>query len=187
MKSLALFCGSSLGTKDEYALAVAQLVSTLHAKGHGVVYGGGKVGLMGVVAESAKSLGCQVVGVMPQFLIDKELACSDLTDLVIVADMHQRKKTMIELSSGFIALPGGTGTAEEFFEAWTWGQLGLHAHPCALYNVEGCYDSLIRYFEDLVTNGFMNRVFLDSLIISDCPEVICSRIDSFKGVGAKWS
>jgi uncharacterized protein (TIGR00730 family) len=187
MKSLALFCGSSLGVKDEYAQAVVRLVSAIYAKGHGVVYGGGKVGLMGVVAESAKSISCKVVGVMPQFLVDRELACSDLSDLVIVDDMHQRKKTMIELSSGFIALPGGTGTAEEFFEAWTWGQLGLHPHPCALYNVEGCYDSLIRYFEDLVANEFMNRVFLDSLIISDSPEVICAKIDDFKGVGAKWS
>ncbi len=187
MKSLALFCGSSLGVKDEYALAVTRLVSAMHAKGYGVVYGGGKVGLMGVVAESAKSIGCNVVGVMPQFLIDKELACSDLSELIIVDDMHQRKKTMIERSSGFIALPGGTGTAEEFFEAWTWGQLGLHSHPCVLYNVEGCYDSLIRYLEDLVANGFMNRMFLDSLIISDSPEVICTKIDSFKGVSSKWS
>lgn len=187
MKSLALFCGSSLGVKNEYAQAVEHLVLSIHAKGHGIVYGGGKVGLMGVVAESAKFLGCNIVGVMPQFLIDKELACLELSELVIVSDMHQRKKRMIELSSGFIALPGGTGTAEEFFEAWTWGQLGLHRHPCALYNVEGCYDSLISYFEDLVTNGFMDRRFLDSLIISDSPDMLCAKMDAFQGANAKWS
>jgi uncharacterized protein (TIGR00730 family) len=187
MKSFALFCGSNLGFKNEYAQAVERLVSSIHAKGHGIVYGGGRVGLMGVVAESAKSIGCNVIGVMPQFLIDKELACLELSELVIVSDMHQRKKTMIELSSGFIALPGGTGTAEEFFEAWTWGQLGLHRHPCAIYNVEGCYDSLIRYFEDLVINGFMDRRFLDSLIISNSPDVLCAKRDSFQGANAKWS
>ncbi|WP_282875948.1 LOG family protein [Pseudomonas peli] len=112
---IGTFLWGQLGIKNEYALAVARLVSAIHAKGHGIVYGGGKVGLVGVVAESANSIGCKVFGVIPQFLIDKELACSDLSELVIVDDMHQRKKKMIELSSGFIALPGGTRTAEEFF------------------------------------------------------------------------
>ncbi len=186
MKSLALFCGSRLGNNSLYKKSVEQLIKSIHSKEYGLVYGGGRVGLMGVVADTATALNCQITGVMPKFLIDKELACEGLSELVVVDDMHQRKKKMIELSSGFICLPGGTGTAEEFFEAWTWGQLGLHRHPCAIYNVNGCYDNLIRYVEDLVKNGFMDVRYLDTLIISDCPDTICSQIEAFEGVEAKW-
>src|SRR4051794_2826109 len=130
MQSLCVFCGSSFGASPVYAEAAQMLGMTLARAGITVVYGGASVGTMGVLADAALAAGGQVVGVMPQSLVDREIAHSGLTMLHVVASMHERKALMGDLADGFIALPGGAGTFEEFFEVWTWAQLGVHTKPC---------------------------------------------------------
>src|SRR5215208_6565109 len=136
---ICVFCGSSPGRGDAYGAAAAGLGRLLAERGIGLVYGGASVGTMGIVADAALAAGGEVVGVIPQALVDREMAHAGLTDLRVVADMHQRKATMADLSDGFVALPGGAGTMEELFEVWTWALLGLHAKPIGLLDVNGFY------------------------------------------------
>ena len=147
MKSIAIFCGSALGTDPIFAETARLTGETLAKQGKRLVYGGGRSGLMGIVADSALAAGGQVIGVIPQGLVDRELAHPHLTELHIVKNMHERKTIMSEFSDGFIALPGGAGTIEEIFEQWTWAQLGIHLKPCAFLNVEGFYDDLIKFIQ----------------------------------------
>lgn len=155
MRRICVFCGSSGGSRPEYAAAARSLARELAARGHGLVYGGGNVGLMGVVADAMLEAGGEVVGVIPHTLMAREIGHTGVTTLHIVDSMHERKALMADLADAFIALPGGIGTFEEWFEAVTWTQLGLHRKPCGLLNVHGFYDQLIRFMEHSWTEGFI--------------------------------
>lgn len=155
MKRVCVFCGSSPGTRPEYRAAAKTLGSLLAAEGIGLVYGGAQVGLMGAVADAALARGGEVIGVIPQHLVSKEVAHPGLPDLRVVNSMHERKSLMAELSDGFIALPGGFGTFEEFCEVLTWSQLGLHQKATGLINVSGYYDPLLALFDAGVREQFI--------------------------------
>ena len=165
MKSLCVFCGSSDGSRPEYAAAAEALGAALARAGIKLVYGGAHVGLMGRIADAALGAGGKVVGVMPAVLVEKEVAHRGLTELHEVASMHERKALMADLSDGFISLPGGAGTMEEAFEVWTWAQLGIHAKPVAFLNVDGYFDKLIDLVDHMVQNGFLRRQHADMLIV----------------------
>jgi len=152
---ICVFCGSSFGSRPEYRQAAVQVGALLARKGVGLVYGGSNVGLMNVVAEAALAGGGEVIGVIPEALVAKEVAHQGLADLRVVGSMHERKALMAELSSAFLALPGGFGTLEEFIEAMTWSQLGLHRKPCGLLNVCGYYDSLLALLDHAVEERFL--------------------------------
>lgn len=162
MKRICVFCGSSSGTRPVYRSAAQALGRSLAEQGLELVYGGGNVGLMGTVADACLAAGGQVIGVIPQALMGKEVAGRhlehrQLTRLEVVDSMHTRKARMAELADGFIALPGGFGTFEEFCEIITWGQLGFHTKPCGLLNVEGYYDALLGLFDHAVAEGFLRQ------------------------------
>lgn len=157
MKSVCVFCGSSKGVDPAYLEAARTLGESVAKRDLTLVYGGGHVGLMGVVADAALGVGGEVVGVMPRALVDREISHEGLTELHVVGSMHERKALMSELSDGFIALPGGTGTLEEFFEVLTWAQLGEHRKPCGLLNAGGYYDPLLALFEHMVEKGFLSE------------------------------
>jgi uncharacterized protein (TIGR00730 family) len=154
--SLCVYCGSRTGAQPEFA-AIAALVGTwIGRHGGQLVYGGGRNGLMGILADAALAAGARVVGVIPKALVEKEWAHSGCTELHIVENMHERKRIMAEHADAFLALPGGIGTLEEFFEVWTWRQLGYHDKPVGLLNMGGYYDSLLAFLESSVKAGFMN-------------------------------
>src|SRR3569832_1814817 len=155
MKALCFYCGSSPGGSVAYSEAARSLAAEMDKAGIELVYGGGNVGLMGVIADEIMRLGGKATGVIPQSLLDKEVGHHGLTRLHIVKDMHERKALMAELSDGFIAMPGGLGTLEELFEALTWAQLGLHDKPIGLLNVNGFYDGLISFAQHLVEQRFV--------------------------------
>ena len=154
-KRLCVFCGSSHGANPAYAEAATKLGSEFARRGIELVYGGGNVGLMGVVADGVLAAGGKVIGVIPEALMAKELGHKGIQDLRVVKTMHERKAMMAELSDGFIALPGGIGTFEEFFEIVTWAQLGFHAKPCALLNINGFYDPLLRLVDHAIEERFI--------------------------------
>ncbi|ENV00566.1 TIGR00730 family protein [Acinetobacter variabilis] len=145
MKSIAVFCGSAMGNSKNFKEQAQALGESIANRGITLVYGGGRAGLMGVVADSALNAGGTVIGVIPQNLVDAELAHPLLTELHVVKNMHERKTKMSDLADAFIALPGGVGTLEEIFEQLTWGQLGLHQKPCAFLNIHGFYDELLNF------------------------------------------
>ncbi len=155
MPRICVFCGSTSGVRPEYAAAARVLARDLAARGHGLVYGGGNVGLMGIIADAMLEAGGEVIGVIPHTLMTREIGHTGVTTLHVVDSMHERKALMADLSDAFIALPGGIGTFEEWFEAVTWTQLGLHRKPCGLLNVHGFYDELIRFMEHAWTEGFI--------------------------------
>ena len=155
MNRLCVFCGSRNGANGAFASAARDLGTELATRGIGLVYGGGNVGLMGVIADAMLEAGGHVTGVIPEALAAKELAHGEIQDLRVVSSMHQRKALMAELSDGFIAMPGGLGTLEEFFEVLTWGQLGFHAKPVALFNVEGYFDGLLSFIDHAVDHRFI--------------------------------
>src|SRR5918993_5316430 len=155
MKSVAIFCGSSSGTDPLYKVQATALGITLAHQRIEIIYGGAKVGLMGAVADAALSAGGKVTGVIPRFLRSKEIAHKNLTELIIVGSMHERKTKMHELCDGIIALPGGFGTLEELFEILTWAQLGLHKKPIGLLDVNGFYDNLNLLLQTMVHQGFL--------------------------------
>jgi uncharacterized protein (TIGR00730 family) len=166
MKRVCVFCGSSMGRQPLYAEAAEALSLYLVRNGIGIVYGGASSGLMGRIADVALAAGGEVIGVMPQMLVDKEIAHRNLSKLVIVNSMHERKAAMADLSDAFIALPGGFGTLDEFCEIVTWAQLGIHSKPCGLLNVGGYFDALLQMFDHAVTESFLkphNR----KLVIAD--------------------
>jgi uncharacterized protein (TIGR00730 family) len=154
-KRICVFCGSSAGVRAAYSEAAALLARTLAASGIGIVYGGGKVGLMGVLADAALTAGGEVIGVIPRALKEKEVAHLGLTELHVVGSMHERKAMMADFSDAFIALPGGYGTFDEFCEALTWTQLGIQQKPCGLLNVEGYYDHLLAMFDHAAAEGLL--------------------------------
>jgi uncharacterized protein (TIGR00730 family) len=155
MRRVCVFCGSSHGVRPAYSDAARSLGQALVARGLGLVYGGGKVGLMGVVADAVLAAGGDVVGVIPHALMAREIGHAGLTTMHVVDSMHERKALMADVADAFIALPGGVGTFEELFEAITWTQLGLHAKPCGLLNVDGFYDDLLRFLDHAWVEGFI--------------------------------
>lgn len=167
MTYFTVFCGSSMGVSPVHAAVAADLGRELAQAGLGLVYGGGNIGLMGVLADAALEAGGSVIGVIPRALVDREIAHQGCTELYVTANMHERKAKMAELAHGFIALPGGIGTMEELFEIWTWGQLGWHMKPCALLNVHGYYDGLITFLDSMVEQGFLRQEHREMLIVTD--------------------
>ncbi|MGH3357505.1 MAG: TIGR00730 family Rossman fold protein [Nocardioidaceae bacterium] len=169
---VAVFAGSSTGTAS-HRRAAAELAAALAGAGTGIVYGGAHVGLMGVVADTALAAGGEVIGVIPQHLVDWEIAHTGLTRLDVVDTMHERKLRMAELADAFVALPGGAGTMEELFEAYTWGQLGLHTKPTALLDVDGFYQPLLDQLRRMVDQGYLHSNHLSSLgVVRDTDELI---------------
>ena len=156
MNSVCVFCGSSEGTRPDYAGAAREMGAEIARRGLTLVYGGGKVGLMGAVADAALAEGGEVVGVMPRALVRKEISHKGLAKLHVVGSMHERKMLMNDLSDGFVALPGGYGTLEEFLEVLSWAQLGIHAKPCALLDTHGFWRPLASLFDHAVTEGFVH-------------------------------
>nr|WP_157452582.1 TIGR00730 family Rossman fold protein [Chloroherpeton thalassium] len=180
MKSICVFCGSNLGGKPEYKEATQAFGKLLARKNIRLIYGGGNVGLMGIIASSVMEAGGEVVGVIPKFLADKELAHTDVSKLHVVGSMHERKALMADLSDGFVALPGGIGTLEEIFEVFTWAQLGLHEKPCAVLNVAGFYDHLYTFLQNTVEMRFMKAPNLDMLILESDAEKMLERMKSYR-------
>ena len=172
MKSICVYCGSAAGTDPRYVDAARRVGAILANRGLGLVYGGGRVGLMGVVADAVLGGGGQVVGVIPEALASREVAHDGLTELHVVADMHHRKALMAQHSDAFLTLPGGIGTFEEFFETLSWAALRLHHKPMGLLNVAGYFDPLIAMLDHGVAAGLIRREFLDLLVVSDDPEAV---------------
>ena len=170
MRRLCVFCGSSPGRRPAFAETARRLGGLLAARGLGLVYGGGHVGLMGVLADAVLGAGGEVIGVIPQALVDKELAYPGLTELRVVATMHQRKALMADPADGFIALPGGFGTADELFEILTWAQLGLHAKPIGVVNVGGYFDALLAWLDHTVGERLVRPEHRRLLLEADDPE-----------------
>jgi uncharacterized protein (TIGR00730 family) len=177
---LCIFCGSSPGARPGYAAATAELARLLAGRGIGIVYGGASVGLMGLLADTALEAGGEVVGVIPAALEAKEIAHGGLSELHVVGSMHERKALMAELSEGFVALPGGSGTLEELFEVFTWAQLGLHRKPCALLNVEGYYDGLAGFLDHAVGERFMRAEHRAMLLCEDSPAAVFAALEAFE-------
>ena len=167
MKRVCVFAGSATGHRSEYAEAARALAAELARRHLGLVYGGGSIGLMGVLADTALAAGVEVVGVIPKPIASKELAHAGLTELRLVATMHERKATMAALADGFVALPGGLGTFEETLEMLTWSQLGVHAKPVGVLNAGGYYDGLLRWLAHAVAEGFLHRANLGLLLFGD--------------------
>jgi len=187
MKRVTVFCGSSFGTDEIYKTQAILLGNKLAEENIGLVYGGANVGLMGAVADGVLEKGGDVFGVLPNFLRSKEIAHDHLTELFLVETMHERKTKMNDLCDGVIALPGGFGTLEEFFEMLTWAQLGLHKKPIAILNIDGFYDSLITFIQTTVDKGFLKQVNQDMLIVSDNIEELLDKMKNYEAptVG-KW-
>ena len=179
MKRICVFAGSSRGAREDYAQAAERLARELVTRGYGVVYGGGRVGMMGVLADATLAAGGEVIGVIPKALLEKEVAHGGLTELRVVASMHERKAMMAELSEGFIALPGGLGTLEEFFEVLTWAQLGLHPKPCGLLNVSGYYDRLLEFLNLTVEERFVKSQHRALVITSTSPADLLERFATY--------
>ena len=187
MQSVCVFCGSSRGDDPAYTQAARSLGTKLAESKVRLIFGGGHVGLMGEISNAALAAGGDVIGVIPKFLVERELAHEGLTDLRIVGSMHERKALMSDLSEAFIALPGGTGTLEEFFEVLTWAQLGEHAKPCGLLNVAGYYDPLITVFDRMVETGFLSAANRALLLVEDDPDRLLERFDQYEPPStAKW-
>jgi len=187
IKSLCVYCGSSPGRLEEYAAAARALARCLVENGISLVYGGAKVGIMGIVADTVLEAGGKAIGVIPEALVAKEVAHAGLTELHITGSMHERKTLMAELSDGFVALPGGIGTLEEIFEVWTWAQLGFHHKPCGILNVEGYYDALASFLDHTVREEFVMTPHRSMLIVESDPATLLHRFRSYTHpVVAKW-
>ncbi|GAB4373269.1 MAG: TIGR00730 family Rossman fold protein [Elainellaceae cyanobacterium] len=188
MKRICVFCGSNLGAKPIYQQAAQQLGQTLAKQAIELVYGGGNIGLMGVVADAVLAAGGKVTGVMPAALAEKELAHSELTELHIVNSMHERKALMADLSDGFIALPGGFGTFEEFCEVLTWTQLGFHQKPCGLLNIAGFYNPLITMFDHATAEKFVRPIHRSIVLVDEDPAILLEKLTAFQPVTTnKWT
>ena len=183
---IAVFTGSHAGP-PAHAEAAAAFATGLAEAGVGIVYGGGHVGMMGVVADAALAAGGEVVGVIPQHLVDDELAHAGLPRLDVVPSMHERKARMAELSDAFVALPGAAGTLEELFEAWTWGMLGLHAKPAALLDVDGFWQPLLIQLRRMVDDGYLDAARLDALgVVSDAAGLLAF-VEGYQHPPRKWT
>jgi uncharacterized protein (TIGR00730 family) len=187
MRTVCVFCGARTGSDPAFAEAAKRFGAFLGRTGRTLVYGGGHVGMMGILADAALAAGGRVIGVIPQALVDKELAHRSLTELRVVDSMHARKALMAELADGFVALPGGIGTLEELFEIWTWGQLNLHAKPYGLLEVNGFFDPLLAFLDSLVEKGFVRPEHRAMLLVEPDPARLVERMASHRPVQVpKW-
>ncbi|MET3732976.1 TIGR00730 family Rossman fold protein [Moheibacter stercoris] len=180
MKSICVYCASSLGNNPIFAEQAYELGKTLSEHGITLVYGGAKVGLMGIVADGSLTNGGNVVGIIPEFLAAKEIKHDQLQELIVVETMHERKALMQEKSDGFIALPGGFGTMEELFEILTWGQLSLHKKPIGILNVGGYYDSLIQLIDTMIQSGLLKEEYKNMVLVSDSIDDLLSQMNLYE-------
>jgi hypothetical protein len=187
MRSVCVFSGSSPGARPAYAQAAEALGREVAARGLRLVYGGASVGLMGVVADAALAAGGEVVGVIPQHLVDREVAHTGLTDLRVTGSMHERKALMADLADGFVALPGGLGPLEELAEILTWSQLGLQSKPCGLLDVEGFFDPLLAFLDHTVTERFVSAEHRALVLAADRPDVLLDRLAGWRGAPAAFT
>jgi len=177
IKRLAVYCGSAGGSDLRFEEAARELGRIMAERGLELVYGGGRLGLMGIVADTVIAYGGKTYGVIPRALVDKEVAHSGLTELITVTTMHERKARMTELCDAFVCLPGGIGTLDEMFEAWTWNALGYHCQPFALLNVAGFWTPFIEFMGHVSRSGFLSQRRLDQLLIGDTPEQVINLLD----------
>jgi uncharacterized protein (TIGR00730 family) len=183
---ICIFCGSHSGNNELYGNAAREMGTTLAQRGIDVVYGGGRVGLMGALADAALKSGGAVIGVMPQSLVEREIQHTGLTQLHVVASMHERKTKMADLSDGFIALPGGAGTLEEIFEQWTWAQLGIHQKPCGFLNTNSYYDPLRLMIEKMASEAFLRPEHASMLFFETDPATLIDAFRNYSPPPTKW-
>lgn len=176
LRTICVFCGAQQGTRAAYAEAARRTGEAIARRGWRLVYGGGGIGMMGVVADAALAAGGEVVGVIPEKLMRKEIAHQGVTEMHVTTSMHERKATMAELSDAFVALPGGLGTLEELFETWTWGQIGYHDKPLGLLEVDGYFDGLLQWLQRAVDEGFVRQVHRDLLRVAAEPDELLDRL-----------
>ena len=177
LRRVAVYCGSAPGSTPVFAEATRATAKAMTEAGVDLVYGGGKLGLMGIIADSVLDLGGRVYGVIPQALVDIEVAHTRVTELYTVANMHERKAKMTDLADAFLALPGGVGTLDELFEAWSWNALGYHAKPFCLLNVEGFWDGMIEFIEHAHRSGFLSKSRRNQLLVAQTPEEALKLLD----------
>lgn len=180
IRRLAVFCGSNPGARPEYVQAARAFGKLLASRGVGIVYGGSNVGLMQALADAMLDELGDIIGVIPRMLVEREVANKALSDLRIVDSMHERKALMAELADGFVALPGGIGTLEEFFEIWTWAQLGMHDKPCGLLNVAGYFDPLLEFLDRAVAEKFVREVHRKMVIVESDPAALLARFEAYE-------
>ncbi|MGL5833980.1 MAG: TIGR00730 family Rossman fold protein [Waterburya sp.] len=187
MKSICVYCGSNFGDRHSYFEAAQKLGIEMVKREITLVYGGGKVGLMGAIADSVLAAGGEVIGVMPQALVDKEIAHTKLKDLRVVGSMHERKSLMADLADAFIALPGGLGTLEEFCEVSTWTQLGFHQKACGLLNIDGFYNGLLSFFDHATAEKFIRLEHRSIIVAAEDPVELIEKLSKFElPVVQKW-
>lgn len=177
---IAIYCGSNGGLDPVFKKAAAEMAAYLARQGIGLVYGGGRVGLMGTIANAALEAGGEVIGVIPHALMEKELGHTGLTELHVVRSMHERKQMMVDLSDGFIALPGGFGTLDELFETLTWLQLSFHGKPVGLLNAEGFFDGLLTFLDHMRDTGFLKAAHRDCVLVENSPEKLLEKMRAFQ-------
>ncbi len=186
MKSICVYCGSSIGNDPKFLEEAVSAGTLIAQQGLTLVYGGGKVGLMGAVADAALAAGGQVTGVMPADLVKQEIGHKGLTELKIVSSMHERKWAMAELADGFLCLPGGPGTYEEIFEQWTWALLGFHAKPCGFVNVSGYYDIFQKLTQQAADSGFLAQQYVDMLVYGGSTAEVIEAFRAYVPPPPKW-
>jgi uncharacterized protein (TIGR00730 family) len=187
MRSVCVFCGSNSGAQPLYSAAARALGRSIAERGVKLVYGGAAIGLMGNLADAALAAGGEVIGVIPGFLVDREIAHPGLAQTHKVSSMHERKALMADLSEGFLALPGGAGTLEEFFEIWTWGQLGHHRKPVGLLNVAGYFDALLAFLDHQCRERFMRVEHREMLLVETDPDPLLDRLERYEApMVEKW-
>jgi uncharacterized protein (TIGR00730 family) len=179
LNRMCVFCGTNTGSRPSYGQAARELGRILADQQIELVYGGASVGIMGELADSVQEHGGHVTGIIPQQLMEKEAAHTGIRNLIVVASMHQRKSQMADMSDGFIALPGGIGTLEGFFEVLTWGQLGIHAKPAGILNVEGYFDALTGFLDHAVQEGFLTEPHRDAIAVEDDPATLLERMRAY--------
>ncbi len=190
MKRISVFCGSSQGAGEEYVKAARELGKILLEKKLGLVYGGGRVGLMGAIARTVLEGGGEVIGVIPEALFLREVAFTELADLRVVGSMHERKAKIVDLSDGFIALPGGLGTLEEIFEVLTWAQLGIHNKPCGILNVGGYFNPIINFLDQAIDQMFIDQTIRSMILIDNKADSLLDKFRDYtapKIDKAKWT
>ena len=180
MKRICVFAGSNTGARPEYVSAAEELGRALVARGIGLVYGGARVGLMGVLADTVLAANGAVIGVMPEALVAKEVAHAGVADLRVVSSMHERKALMADLADGFVALPGGWGTWEEFFEILTWAQLGLHEKPCGLLNVQGYFTPLLASVDHSIDEGFVKPEYRSMIAVAATADAVLDLLAAYQ-------
>lgn len=185
MKSIAVFCGSSNGASNIYIETAKKFGKELAKRGITLIYGGASVGVMGAIANAVLNEGGHVIGIMPRFLEEREISHKRLSELIVVDSMHERKAKMAELADGFVALPGGPGTLEEFFEIYTWAQLGLHQKPCGLLNINHYFDPLVELFNHMAEEQFLDEKYLSMALVDVEPHRLLDKFDCYEPLPVK--